>query len=79
MTLERTFTVGTAKAKMTLDDTGRFKVSWSPHIPGALSASDLCHYQSGRNALIAEMRDVLAANDCVLRAYDHARWVETTS
>jgi hypothetical protein len=78
MTLERTFTVGLNRATMTLSDTGRFKVSWSPRVPDCLTASDLAHYCSGRNALIAEMAESLAANDCVLRAYDKALWSEAT-
>jgi hypothetical protein len=76
MTLERVFTVGTNRAKMTLSDTGRFKVVWSPHLPGVLSPSEREHYQSARNAIISEMRDVLAANDCLLTAYNKAAWME---
>jgi hypothetical protein len=79
MNLTKSFTVGQNLAKMTLSDDGRFKVAWSPRVPDCLTASDLSHYCSGRNALITEMRDTLAANDCVLRAYDHARWIEAES
>jgi hypothetical protein len=80
VTLSRTYTVGANRATMSLsDDTGKFRVVWSPHLPGSLSPSDLAHYMSGRNALIAEMRDTLAANDCLLRPYDRVIWSEAAT
>jgi hypothetical protein len=72
VTLERTFTVGQRRAKMELSDVGKFRVLWSPNLPGALSPSEREHYHSGRNALICEMADTLAANGCLLRPYNRA-------
>jgi hypothetical protein len=76
--IEKTFTVGANRAKMTLSDDGRFRVAWSPHLPGALSPSDWAHYMSGRNALVQEMSESLVKNDCILRPYDKALWIEAT-
>lgn len=77
MTLERVFTVGLNRAKMTLSDDGRFRVAWSPSLPAALSPSDLEHYMSGRNQLVNEMIELLVKNECALRPYGKVFWSET--
>jgi hypothetical protein len=77
--IERTFTIGHARAVMSLDDTGAFRVCWAPHMPIDLRGSDLCQYHSSRNAVIDEMREVLAGNGCLAIPYLRATWKEAAT
>jgi hypothetical protein len=73
--ITRAFTVATYKATMSLSDDGRFRVLWSPNLPGALSPAELAHYHSARNAVIFEMIEVLARNGSIATAYGgRATW-----
>jgi len=77
MTFTRSAKVGKFTAVMMLSDAGAFHVSWSPSLPGALSADELKLYMDARNRLIWELSAALKRNEAIVQAYNRAVWTDT--
>jgi len=76
MTFTRSVSIGSRTATLMLSDAGEFRVSWSPSLPGALSAAELAQYLDHRNKLVGEMRSALAKNNSLTVPYARSEWTD---